>query len=193
MDTKTIRIDDQVYAELQRRAKPFEDTPNSVLRRLLELDPPRQQGELTAQLDPDFFLFPHNRLEFENAGKLADWLRGDLKSRGGMYLCATARKYRRVGTGAIIGFHKDKLLVGHAQVQYGLKPYAGPEKSPDTRRTYEAFLDFDPESIKVYVRRLSFRELQPLFGKSLSWRAVQRLTWDDYEKLQSVVSKDGYL
>ncbi len=33
----TIEIDDQVFAALQARAKPFVDTPNSVLRRLLEL------------------------------------------------------------------------------------------------------------------------------------------------------------
>jgi len=34
----TIRIDDDVYAWLQGQAKPFEDTPNSVLRRIAELD-----------------------------------------------------------------------------------------------------------------------------------------------------------
>jgi hypothetical protein len=30
-----IRIDDEVYAALKQRAEPFEDTPNSVLRRLV--------------------------------------------------------------------------------------------------------------------------------------------------------------
>jgi hypothetical protein len=36
----TIRIDEDVYAWLQMQAKPFEDTPNSVLRRIagLEID-----------------------------------------------------------------------------------------------------------------------------------------------------------
>ncbi len=33
-----IRIDDQVYAWLQEQAKPFEDTPNSVLRRIAGLE-----------------------------------------------------------------------------------------------------------------------------------------------------------
>ena len=33
-----IRIDDEVFAELQRGAKPFVDTPNMVLRRLLQID-----------------------------------------------------------------------------------------------------------------------------------------------------------
>ena len=33
----TIRIDDEVYAWLQNLARPFEDTPNSVLRRVAKL------------------------------------------------------------------------------------------------------------------------------------------------------------
>lgn len=36
----TIRIDEEVYGWLQRNAKPFEDTPNSVLRRLAGIDAP---------------------------------------------------------------------------------------------------------------------------------------------------------
>lgn len=34
----TIRIDDEVYSWLQGQARPFDDTPNSVLRRLARLD-----------------------------------------------------------------------------------------------------------------------------------------------------------
>lgn len=34
----TIRIDNDVYAWLQSQARPFEDTPNSVLRRVAGLD-----------------------------------------------------------------------------------------------------------------------------------------------------------
>jgi hypothetical protein len=33
-----IRIDDEVYAWLQKQASPFEDTPNSVLRKLAGLE-----------------------------------------------------------------------------------------------------------------------------------------------------------
>ena len=35
----TIRVDDEVYEELKTNAEPFVDTPNTVLRRLLSLDP----------------------------------------------------------------------------------------------------------------------------------------------------------
>ncbi len=34
----TIRIDEEVYSWLQSNAKPFEDTPNSVLRRLAGIE-----------------------------------------------------------------------------------------------------------------------------------------------------------
>lgn len=34
----TIRIDDQVYAWLQQQARAFEDTPNTVLRRVAGID-----------------------------------------------------------------------------------------------------------------------------------------------------------
>ncbi|MFE2278601.1 hypothetical protein ACFXAE_15400 [Streptomyces sp. NPDC059454] len=38
--TRTIRIDDEVFAALQALSEPFVDTPNSALRRLLGLDLP---------------------------------------------------------------------------------------------------------------------------------------------------------
>ena len=37
MPSKVIRIDEDVWTELQRRARPLEDTPNSVLRRVFGL------------------------------------------------------------------------------------------------------------------------------------------------------------
>ena len=41
----TIRIDDEVYRGLQSQARPFEDTPNSVLRRILGLEEAEQSEE----------------------------------------------------------------------------------------------------------------------------------------------------
>jgi hypothetical protein len=35
---RVIRVDDDVYGSLQKVARPFDDTPNSVLRRILGLD-----------------------------------------------------------------------------------------------------------------------------------------------------------
>lgn len=46
---QTIEIDDEVYDRLKEAAEPFVDTPNSVLRRLLELDGSTPNGK--SQLD----------------------------------------------------------------------------------------------------------------------------------------------
>lgn len=46
---QTIEIDDEVYDRLKEVAEPFVDTPNSVLRRLLELDGSTSNGN--SQLD----------------------------------------------------------------------------------------------------------------------------------------------
>jgi len=44
----TVRIDDEVYEWLQRMARPFEDTPNTVLRRVAGLDsPPEKEAKMT--------------------------------------------------------------------------------------------------------------------------------------------------
>jgi hypothetical protein len=45
----TIRIDDEVWKELKKRAVPLEDTPNSVLRRILKLhdDKPERKARKT--------------------------------------------------------------------------------------------------------------------------------------------------
>jgi negative regulator of replication initiation len=43
----TIRIDDEVWKYLQSRAKPFEDTPNDVLRRELRLAAPNSAAPPT--------------------------------------------------------------------------------------------------------------------------------------------------
>src|SRR5438552_8998426 len=39
----TIRIDEDVYACLQRNARPFEETPNSLLIRIAGLEPAEQE------------------------------------------------------------------------------------------------------------------------------------------------------
>ncbi len=45
----TIRIDDEVYAWLQGQARPFDDTPNSVLRRIARLNTPETAKIARAQ------------------------------------------------------------------------------------------------------------------------------------------------
>lgn len=40
-----LRVDDEVFAALEKRARPFIDTPNSTLRRVLRLDPLPPTGD----------------------------------------------------------------------------------------------------------------------------------------------------
>lgn len=46
----TIRIDNDVYAWLQQNARPFEDTPNNVLRRIAGLDTPSTDKTATESI-----------------------------------------------------------------------------------------------------------------------------------------------
>ena len=50
---RTIRVDDEVYAWLRGQARPFEDTPNSVLRRVAGLD----------EIEPQQATAPRPRIE----------------------------------------------------------------------------------------------------------------------------------
>lgn len=45
----TIRIDDEVYAWLQGQARAFEDTPNSVLRKLAKLEHAETRSQVARQ------------------------------------------------------------------------------------------------------------------------------------------------
>ncbi|MEU2897215.1 restriction system modified-DNA reader domain-containing protein [Streptomyces sp. NPDC001273] len=56
----TIRVDDEVYEELQKRATPFVDTPNSTLRRVLGLPEKETQSgsAMTASSSPEPALRP---------------------------------------------------------------------------------------------------------------------------------------
>jgi hypothetical protein len=50
---RTIRIDDEVWRQLQQRAQPLVDTPNDVLRRVFALDKPILSGSHTDIMERD--------------------------------------------------------------------------------------------------------------------------------------------
>ncbi len=71
---RVIRVDDDVWRSLQKRASAFEDTPNSVLRRILKVNGARSRknrapriprGERTPQKD---FRQPILRALYEKGG-----------------------------------------------------------------------------------------------------------------------------
>jgi hypothetical protein len=58
----TIRVDDDVYKTLQGMAEPFVDSPNSVLRRVLELDASAEERQETRRATSDEIL---SRFEYD--------------------------------------------------------------------------------------------------------------------------------
>lgn len=173
-----IHVDEQVMAELKRRAAGR--TPNDLIRQLLGLwvEEPR-----TAE--PGVFLVPHSPKEFPGgARELSRWLSEDLASRPeGEYHVASTHYWRNIVPGSICLFHKDKMVVGEAKLVGGLMPYHGSEISPQTGRPYAGEVRFDPASVKVYKRPIAFREAENLLGKPLSFRAIQGLTQKDYDRI----------
>lgn len=189
---KTVRVDDQVYAELQRRAKPLEDTANTVLRRLLGLQ--AMEKETSMSVTP-VNLFPSSSIEFKNPEKLASWLLGGMQGRQGKgsYLAASGHYWRNVPVGSVCLFHKDKVIVGEGRVADSFRPCAIPEFCEVTGRPYEGEIRFDPNSLRVYKTFIPFAAAQTLLGKPLSHRGKQGLTSQDYAKIREwVAAHSGY-
>lgn len=70
--TPTIRIDNDVWTYLKKKAEPFEDTPNSVLRRLLRLEKRSRRGRRIpsgSRTPQDFYRIPILKSLVELGGK----------------------------------------------------------------------------------------------------------------------------
>lgn len=52
--SRVIRIDENVWSELKARAEPFEDSPNTVLRRVFGLDSSKATDNSNKDIDVDF-------------------------------------------------------------------------------------------------------------------------------------------
>lgn len=185
MSDKTIRIDEQVYSELQQKAKPFEDTPNTVLRRILGLDP-IQEEQPVKEADPQVYLIPCSPKEFKHIDTFVAYI-NKLAHGDGIYHVASTHFWRNVPSNSILLFHKSKLIIGEGQLEDRLQPYAGTEVSDVTGKRYEGQLVFDTNSIKVYSHSVTFADAETILGKTLTYRGKQQLTWDDYKNLQTLV------
>jgi len=99
----TIRIDDQVWAWLKGHAQPFEDTPNSVLRRVAGLDP-ADHGNVSQAPNPQ-------------GAQISSGRRHGRRSRysGRVYSGLTGRRLNidwKVGASHAL-FHKDGTYYNH--------------------------------------------------------------------------------
>ncbi|WP_328440594.1 hypothetical protein OHA71_32920 [Streptomyces sp. NBC_00444] len=82
--TRTIRIDDEVFAALQALAEPLVDTPNSTLRRLLKLDStapatPAKEDDQGEEGFPQFGLADYLADGRLSVGQRLVWPRRNLK------------------------------------------------------------------------------------------------------------------
>lgn len=133
------------------------------------------------------YLFPHSPKEFPTPQLLGAFLQGELGRRGGVYRVATARGYRRVQVGSLVLFHKNRFLVGQAEVKQSLTPYQGTIPSPVTDRPYQGQLAFDSSTVTVYARLIPFEEVKRLAGIKINARAVQKISWQDYRRFESLI------
>ena len=173
-----IHVDEQVMAELKRRAGGR--THNDLIRQLLGLS-----AEEPQTAEPAVYLIPHGAREFDDFIDLSRWLREDLMKRiNGEYLVASSYYWRNVVPDSVCYFHKNKKIVGEGRLSGGLEPYNGPEISPQTNRRYAGVVHFDPTSIDVYKNPILFSQVEKLLGKTLTFRGVQRLTLKDYNKIR---------
>ena len=136
---------------------------------------------------PAVYLVPHARKEFKDAKDLSTWLEDHLANpadRDGVYLVASAHYWRNIPAGSVCLFHKDKQIVGESELLQGLHPCSISETSPATGQPYEGQVRFDRNTVRRYGPFLPFAQVEAILGKSLTYRGVQRLTWEDYQKVR---------
>ena len=107
----TIRIDDEVWAWLKGHAQPFEDTPNSVLRRIAKLDPPPDRS---AQPLP---AVPRAAAPETPRKSVSRRLSGRSRYSGRVYSGLSGRQLNeewKVGASHAL-FHKDGTYYNHLQ------------------------------------------------------------------------------
>ncbi len=167
----TIHVDEQVMLELKSRANGR--TPNDVIRGLLSLSVDEEEAR-----EPGVYLVPHG--EFEDADDLGQWLSDEL-ALNGEYAVASQYYWRNVIPDSTCLFQKKKTIVGEGKMVGGVVSYSGIGISPQTGRRYAGMVHFDPVSIKVYKKPISFAEAEKLLGKTLTFRGMQKLTLKDYE------------
>src|SRR6266480_1090648 len=181
---KTIRVDEEIYAELQRLAVPFVDTPNAVLRRVFGFEHSLSNGGGIIK-DLQVWLIPHHRKEFPNKEELRTWLERDLRDNG-KYQVMSDRVWRGIRPGAICVFHKDKFIVGHAQIKLGLQ--YGNSGLSRTGVPYVGWVTFDPESVCTFSSPIRFEDAGLAAGMRLSWRGPQKLNEAQYERIVALRS-----
>lgn len=113
----TVRIDDEVYEKLKERAEPFVDTPNTVLRRVLGLDP---VDDLTARWsESEAEQEPAQALKASAPTKPPVRTRQATRTRRPKKTVAKKAKRTRVPSGALLPEDRYVLPLLAALVEFG--------------------------------------------------------------------------
>ncbi|HEY8767478.1 MAG TPA: hypothetical protein VIP09_09520 [Dehalococcoidia bacterium] len=120
------------------------------------------------------YLFPHGANEFDSAKDLANFLRGELTKRRGIYHVVTANKYTSPQADDLVIFCREGTFVGEAWVKKGLRRY--PKPKPIKGGVYDGELVFYPETIKVYRKPARFEDVRQTLGLKVNPQAIQRLS-----------------
>jgi hypothetical protein len=132
-------------------------------------------------MSPAIYSFPHSSEEFSSAEELADYLRETLVDRDGRYRVVTASRYTSPKSGDIVLFQKDRQVVGEARIKEGLRRYEQPERVAGHK--YQGYITFDPDTVRVYEKTISFDEVEEKSGIKLISRAVQGIDSKAYKAI----------
>lgn len=140
---------------------------------------------------PEIRVFPHTRKEFLSRDMMATWLLTALKARGGRYLLRSASAVADLPTGSIVLFRYGHVIVGEAVVIKYVRDSTTELNLLGQETQYEAYVEFSPTSIRLFVPPLPVEELQSIVGDSVNITASAQpyykfQDWSVYPKLLAV-------
>lgn len=137
-------------------------------------------------------IFPNTRDEFESEDELKDWLNDELRNeRNGRYRLRSTNGVGKIPPRNIVLFRFHDHIVGHATVADGIRPL----NEVVNGIKYEALIQFEPASIRVYNQSLPIETLETFTGRDLSFgRAYFKFEDADdlFEEILAKVERDGF-
>jgi negative regulator of replication initiation len=136
----TVQIDDDVWVYLQSKARPFEDTPNDVLRRELKI------GSVSSETPRTFPEPEVKRVPFTVSDPFPT-INSKILPPDKDYTHRMVRGYRLNGTHNPVRSYKE-VLIGVASYLYSENPTAFENVSLDLHGKSRNYFSRDPNSLK---------------------------------------------
>jgi hypothetical protein len=142
-------------------------------------------------------IFPHSKDEFPSLDMLTTWLLTALKARGGRYMIRSGDRIAELPAGSVVLFRYGHVIVGEAVVFSYVRDSKNDRTLLGQEMQYEAYVEFSPSSIRLFVPPVPVEELQAILGDSTNITASAQPynkidDWSVYPKLLAVhVGKAG--